>query len=139
MDKHTYINKTLELTDDTDTYAKIYIDSTNIVQKLNNNLINDWQKREIINTATANNLKCNNGLAPRLYGLPKTHKNNCPMRPVTSFIGSPIYNLTQFMSKILNKTIGEASTYTRDTWHYIETLKTVHIPDNYTLIYKHQI
>lgn len=38
---------------------------------------------------------------PRFYGLIKTHKENNPIRPITSFIGSPTYKIAQFLSKIL--------------------------------------
>jgi len=37
-------------------------------------------------------LKISNTRLPRLYGLPKLHKPNCPMRSIVSFISSPTYN-----------------------------------------------
>ena len=38
---------------------------------------------------------------PRFYGLIKTHKENYPIRPITSFIGSPTYQIANFLSNIL--------------------------------------
>lgn len=42
-----------------------------------------------------------NPRSPTLYGLVKTHKPDCPIRPVVSYIGSPGYRL----SKVLNCSI----------------------------------
>jgi len=38
-----------------------------------------------------------NPQAPRLYGLPKIHKEGSPMRPVVSFISSPTYKLAKYL------------------------------------------
>ena len=45
-------------------------------------------------------------VAPKFYGLPKIHETNCPLRPITSFIGSPLYNLSKLLSKAFQKTVG---------------------------------
>lgn len=85
MNKNKYKNKILELLNDTNTYKIINTDPTQAIQNLNNNLIDDWLKREIIKKNLAIELKCTNGLALKFYGLLKIHKSDCPMRPVTSF------------------------------------------------------
>ena len=36
------------------------------------------------------------------YGLPKVHKVSVPLRPIVSFINSPTYNLSKFLSRILS-------------------------------------
>lgn len=41
-------------------------------------------------------------IAPKLYGLPKIHKQNVPLRPIVSSINSPAYSLSKFLGKILN-------------------------------------
>jgi hypothetical protein len=38
---------------------------------------------------------------PRLYGLPKIHKEECPLRPIVSTMGSPTYNLAKYLAKHL--------------------------------------
>ena len=38
-----------------------------------------------------------------LYGLPKTHKNGNPIRPIFSAIGMPAYKISKFFVPILNK------------------------------------
>ena len=38
---------------------------------------------------------------PRLYGLPKTHKANVPMRPILSMTGSATHRTAKFLAKVL--------------------------------------
>src|ERR1700712_470793 len=37
---------------------------------------------------------------PLLYSLPKIHKDNIPIRPIVSFVGSPVYKISIFLNKI---------------------------------------
>ena len=37
---------------------------------------------------------------PRMYGLPKTHKENIPLRPVLSMIGSSQHELAKWLAEI---------------------------------------
>ena len=47
-------------------------------------------------------LKTFNPRLPRLYGLPKVHRSNCPMRPIVSFTSAPTYNLCKHLNKWLS-------------------------------------
>ena len=38
---------------------------------------------------------------PRMYGLPKTHKENIPLRPILSMIGSSQYELAKWLAEIV--------------------------------------
>lgn len=46
-----------------------------------------------------------NPTIPRLYGLPKTHKINCPIRPVVSNINSPTYFLGKWLNNYIKNVI----------------------------------
>ena len=48
-------------------------------------------------------LHCSKVVIPRFYGLPKVHKVSVPLRPIVSFINSPTYNLSKFLSRILSR------------------------------------
>jgi hypothetical protein len=51
----------------------------------------------INNSSLDKNLKrklmSNNSILSHIYGLPKIHKNNIPLRPILNKIGSPTYEL----------------------------------------------
>lgn len=46
-------------------------------------------------------LTIHNSIAPKINGLPKTHKEGLPLRPVVSCVKAPAYFLAQFLSGIL--------------------------------------
>ena len=48
-------------------------------------------------------LHCSKGVIPRFYGLPKIHKVSVPLRSIVSFINSPTYNLSKFLTSILSR------------------------------------
>ena len=41
---------------------------------------------------------CLNGKLASFYGLPKVHKENVPLRPIVSFCGATLYNLSKFLT-----------------------------------------
>jgi hypothetical protein len=80
--------------------------------------------------------------APRIYGLPKTHKNlydeegnlQLKLRPIVSFIGSPLYNISQLLSDILTM-VNQDSVYDlQNSYKCVEKLKGVILPPDYCLI-----
>ena len=72
--------------------------------------------------------------APKFYGLPTLHKPNCPLRPITSYIGSPTYNLSKCISKSLQKTVGLNEFYIKDSWNLKHEISNLNIPKNFTII-----
>ncbi|KAK5643166.1 hypothetical protein RI129_007011 [Pyrocoelia pectoralis] len=38
---------------------------------------------------------------PRVYALPKIHKNNNPMRPIVSFTNTPVFKLSEWLNDTL--------------------------------------
>ena len=47
-------------------------------------------------------LPSTDGTPARFYGLPKVHKPSVPLRPITSCINFPTYNLSKHVVKILS-------------------------------------
>ena len=40
--------------------------------------------------------------APILYGLPKIHKTNIPIRPVVSYVNAPVVKICKYLNNLLN-------------------------------------
>ncbi|GJQ78610.1 hypothetical protein Trydic_g11718 [Trypoxylus dichotomus] len=53
-------------------------------------------------------------LPPGLYGLPKIHKRDVPLRPIVSAIGTPTYLLAKHLTILLQPYIGGKPSYIRD-------------------------
>jgi hypothetical protein len=47
---------------------------------------------------------------PHLYGIPKIHKSDIPLRPIVSSVGSPCCALTGFLHKMLSPLDGKSAT-----------------------------
>ena len=56
-------------------------------------------------------------MALRLYGLPKIHKDNVPLHPIISEIGTATYSLAKHLSLLFQPYIGQTETYVRCHFH----------------------
>ena len=57
-----------------------------------NNMITEHMAKKLVPTAA---------IVPRLYGLPKIHKKDVPLRPILSMVGSAHHPLAKFLAHIL--------------------------------------
>lgn len=55
-------------------------------------------------------LQCHNCSAPALYGLPKVHKRNVPVRSIVDFARSRLYNLSGFQHRRFTPLVGRTPT-----------------------------
>ena len=72
------------------------------IEKELNKLLWKFVKEEKITSPVYSMLKCIKGVTPKIYGLPKVHKVNLPLRPIVAFVGSPTYNLSKFLINVLS-------------------------------------
>ena len=59
---------------------------------------------------------------PRVYGLPKIHKHDRPLRPIVLSINSPTYNLAKMLSRILNPLVGKSCHSVQNSHHFVQML-----------------
>jgi hypothetical protein len=62
-----------------------------------------------------------------LYGLPKVHKPDIPLRPLVSSISSPCYALAGFLHKILSLLVAKSESFFKNSSHFVQLLKTVNL------------
>ena len=62
-----------------------------------------------------------------MYGLPKIHKEGIPLRPTVSNIGAPTYQLSKHLSGLLSQLTGKSAHHVKNSFHFIEILKTLKI------------
>ena len=79
-------------------------------------------------------LRCSVPQPPKLYGLPKLHKPGFPMRPIVSLCGSPTYQLSKYLTTILQPLTEQSRRKLQSTENFIDAIKTVQIPDDYKLV-----
>ena len=66
---------------------------------------------------------------PYLYGLPKIHKPDVPLRPIVSTVGSPTYALAKHLAKIISPLAGKTSSHVRNSAHFAELIKGLSLTD----------
>ncbi|XP_071440799.1 uncharacterized protein [Hetaerina americana] len=67
---------------------------------------------------------------PRLYDLPKVHKDGIPLRPIVSQIDAPTYRLSKYLASSLQPHVGNTPSFVKNSAHFIEILKGVTISKN---------
>lgn len=105
MYKQDYEDKMNGLLEDKSTYKTIRIDPTGKLEKKNNNIITKLLKDNYITKWEKIKLTSNAAASPQLYGLPKIHKNDVPLRPIASSKKVPCYQLAKYVGKILKNLI----------------------------------
>ena len=104
MNAIEYNDKINCLQSDSSVYSKLSKKSnpiTKITYDVNKYVWNPF-KNQKITKAEYHFLHCSKGVIPRFYALPKVHKVFVPFHPIASFINSPTYNLSKFLSRILS-------------------------------------
>ena len=54
---------------------------------------------------------CEGSQRPRMYGLPKNHKQDVPLRPILSMIGSAQHQLAQWLTSVIDPVLSLCSTH----------------------------
>ena len=134
MDKTDYYGKMDALVNDKQTYQLLKRDPTPALQcKLNSKLL-DLKKTDAIDIQRHNRLRCRVPQPPKLYGLPKLHKPNIPMRPIVSYCESPTYQLSKYLTTLLKPLTDESRHKLQSTENFIDAIKTVQVLDEYKLV-----
>ena len=105
MDKEEYNKKCLSMLQPP-TYLELSKDPTMKIERKVTEVLINMKKEKLITSSMFDRLRPKGGKAPRFYGLPKVHKEDCPLRPIVSAISSPSYNLSKFVSKMISPLVG---------------------------------
>lgn len=135
MNRSEYIEKTFELLHDQNYYKEVSKDPTPSTQRITNNLITKWEKKEFLSPNTAKSLRTYNAIAPRFYTLPKIHKHPLKMRPICAATNSPTTALAKFIANILSNSYnGNNPYYIQDSFTFSQYINDIQIPKNYVIV-----
>ncbi|CAF3650056.1 unnamed protein product [Rotaria sp. Silwood1] len=124
MNKNEYLSKMYAIVNDSSKFKRLSTDPTVAREQNLIKLLNRLLKEKSI-TEQFFKMSCPKGSNPgRLYGLPKIHKDNIPLRPVLSAIGTFNYGLGKALTNILSDII-EKEKMVRDPFSFVEELKTL--------------
>ena len=134
MDKTDYCDKMDTLVNDKQTYEELKRDPTPALQRRLNGKFLSLKKAGAFDITRYYRLRSSVPQPPKLYGLPKLHKPNVPMRPIVSFCGSPAYQLSKYLTTILQPLTDESRHKLQSTENFINSIKTVQIPHDHKLV-----
>lgn len=134
MHREEYRREMNKLVNDTKTYRKTGRDPTSRFQDLGNKLIKNLVEKKFIDELVGKRMSKLNTLPPRIYGLRKTHKPGCKMRPVVSSIGSPSYEIAKFLHEVLSPYVASLKYGLKDSFEFIDKLQGIRLTNNYILI-----
>ena len=84
-------------------------------------------KNPSLDDSTKKNLIPSNAILPRIYGLPKIHKDRVPLRPIVNTIGSPTYLLSKFLAKKLLPMAGNTSSFIKNSTSFVDWVKNIEV------------
>jgi len=144
MNRRDYQEKLHELLDDRKTYQKITDKRRNPVtstEREMNTLLSEFTRtptthdpeKSQIDSTIYRYLHSTDATPATFYGLPKIHKPTIPLRPITSCIGSPTYNLSKHLVRILSPLL--TNTYTvKNSSIFAEQIKSYSIDDDEVMV-----
>ena len=128
MDKSEYIKKMKNLPEDTITYRPLNMDSTN---KQKNKLINILRRIKAesgMEDTIYRKMYPTGANSPRLYGLPKIHKNNL-LRPIVSSRGSITYGVAKELARILKPLTGNTIHDVNNSREFADDMKMTRLEE----------
>ncbi|XP_075163288.1 uncharacterized protein LOC142235921 [Haematobia irritans] len=134
MKKDDYEYKMKTILGDMCTYRRLKRDPTSGLQTKNNKLVEKLFKMNILNANEKYKLTSRTATAPRIYGLPKIHKEGTPLRPICSSINSPTYNVSKYITDILKNLTKDSKYNIKDGIEFKKRINQQTIHDNELLI-----
>ena len=104
-------------------------------EKSMNKYISKLYKEEIINKETYWYIHSTSSNNATMYGQPKTHKPNYPLRPIISSIGSYNHNLSKYLYQLIKNNLPNKScSYVKDSFDFVKKITEIKNSSKHTMI-----
>ena len=126
MNRKDYIDKMNALLSDTTKFKKMDMekDKTAQIEKSLTRLIRQLKQKQLIDSSDFDRIRPTGTTFPRLYGLPKIHKEGVPLRPILDMSNSPYHALAKWLARKLEPIRRRICKYSlQDTFDFIENIK----------------
>ena len=105
LNKADYIEKMMVILNDSSNFLKLpQIDKFYHTSEIENSIqrkLRSWFLKALTSKEVNESTRHIGSLRPKLYGLPKTHKKEIPLRPILSMTKPPKSNLSTFLISVL--------------------------------------
>ena len=125
QDVGNYITEANRQLSDQPFYKKMGANPTDEHAALVSNAIDDLKHRELIDARTAEKLKPVNPSTPKMYFLPKVHKEKFSGRPVVSSIGCHTEKVSSYVEHHLQPLNQSLPSYVKDSTDFIKKIEAL--------------
>ena len=129
MERKDYIEKAKQLLQDPNTYKTIPTDPT---MMLKNKLITKLKKIKLdtgMDDIIYRRMYPTGVVIPKFCGLPKVHKENTPLRPIVSSIGSVSYGASKEIARIIKPLVGSTEHHVNNSKEFTEEIKNMKLEE----------
>ena len=134
MNASDYDSKMFELLIDDQTYEEVKRNPIKKTERLMNAKLLGLKRRGKFEDSEYFRLRSTDGLIPRIYGLVKVHKDNFPLRPIVSLIGSPLYELSKYIASIISPLVGNTPHTVKNSFDFVRFLSSCKCSDNDVMV-----
>jgi hypothetical protein len=142
LNKANYESAILVMLENKCDYIEYRRDPTHEVHKKLGQLLDKIQAKEYLNDVEKEKLTMKHPTAPKIYALPKVHKKifnergelDIKFRPITSFLGSPLYFVSKFLSNILNEHNKNNDYTIYNSLEFKQKIVEIKVPENHIMI-----
>ena len=121
MSKEDYDRKVMALLN-TPTYRRLPRDPTASQESKISRTLHKLKTEKKLPLRVYDKLRPSGSQPPRIYGLPKIHKPDVPLRPMVSCINSPTYRVSQHISALISPLAGHTETAVKNSAALVEEL-----------------
>lgn len=132
IDKNDYVGKMNDLVLSTNDYVRIGNVDVLALEQKNNNFVKILLESRTILSGSDYEDSCTQ--LARMYGLIKIHKNDLPVRPITSACCSPGFKLAKLLTKILSETFHEEGFHVKNSLDFVKLVRDIDIEDDELMI-----
>ena len=134
MDTTQYEKQMIEMLDDKNTYEIMKKDPTEEKKKTLKSLLKPLIEEGKISMDNYKHLVPTANITPRIYGTPKIHKKDIPLRPIVDSIGSITYNLSKALVEIIKPLLGQTEHHCRNSKQLAQQLQSHKVETDEILI-----
>ena len=127
MDKSDHDSKLMVLLNDSATYKIVTKNPNLAIEKRLNSFIWRLYEGKKIRFDLYKLLRSCDSVLPRIYGLPKIHKPNVPLRLIVSFVGSATYKLSKVLKNVLSPLVGTTKYSVKNSKEFVDLLSSIKI------------
>ncbi|XP_064462023.1 uncharacterized protein LOC135372308 [Ornithodoros turicata] len=129
LNRDDYDNKMESILQDRSHFSELSGDPTAASERKIVAALRKLRTKKLITDSLYWKLFTSDGATPKIYGLPKVHKNNCPLRPIVSFIGAPSYNVSKFLAELLAPLMYKNDRSVKNSAEFCELIRDIRIDD----------